>query len=58
MRKKVLAEKSVKQGLNQFQYVEQLGHKEAGSLILPLLYSIQYVAYGGLLLFDETSISL
>ena len=28
MRKKVLAEKSVKQGLNQFQYIEQLGKLE------------------------------
>ena len=29
MRKKVLAEKSVKQGLNQFQLVEQLNRNKA-----------------------------
>ena len=44
--------------IDKSQYVEQWGHKEAGSLNLPLLYSIQYVAYGGLLLLCETVVGL
>ena len=44
--------------IDKSQYVEQLGHKEASSLNLPLLYSIQYVAYGGLLLLCETVVGL